>query len=78
MVDILDSSHSYNHSALSKITRRKNSPQKKKSEIVLSHRVKEFGLQFDVRKLIQKHDYKDTGGSGKKHKGFKRPHDCRI
>ena len=32
----------------------------------LSHRVTEFGLQFDARKPIQKHNYKATGGSGKK------------
>ena len=36
MVDILDSTHSYSHSALSKMTGRKNSPQKKESETVLS------------------------------------------
>ena len=44
----------------------------------VSHRVTEFGLQFDVRNPIQKHNYKATGGSGKKHKGFKRLHDCRT
>ena len=36
MVDILDSAHSYSHSALGKMTRQKNSPQKKQSETVLS------------------------------------------
>ena len=36
MVYILDSAHSYSHSALSKMTRKKNSPQKKESETVLS------------------------------------------
>ena len=36
MVDILDSACSYTHSALRKMTRRKNSPQKKGSETVLS------------------------------------------
>ena len=66
MVDILDAAHSYSHSALSKMTRKKNSPQKKESETVLCARVTEFGLQFDVRKPIQKHNYKATGGSGKK------------
>ena len=66
MVDILDAAYSYSHSALSKMTRRKNSPQKKESETVLGHRVTEFGLQFDVRKPIQKHKYKATRGSGKK------------
>ena len=44
----------------------------------LCHRVTEFGLQFDVRKPFQKHNYKATGGSGKKRKGFKRLYDCRI
>ena len=38
----------------------------------------EYGLQFNVRKPIQKHNYKATGGSRKKHKGFKRLHDCRF
>ena len=65
---ILDSAHSYSHSALSKMTRKKNSPQKKESETVLCHRGTEFDLQFDVRKPIQKHNYKGSGGSGKKHK----------
>ena len=36
MVDILDSACSYSHSALSKMTKRRNSPQKKESETVLS------------------------------------------
>ena len=54
------------------MTRKKNSPQKKESEIILCHRVTEFGLQFDVRKPIQKHNYKTTCGSGKKLKGIKR------
>ena len=36
MVDILDAAHSYNHSGLSKMTRKKNLPQKKESETVLS------------------------------------------
>ena len=35
MVDIFDSAHSYSHSALDKMTRRKNSPQKKEPETVL-------------------------------------------
>ena len=35
-VDIFDSAHSYSHSALDKITRRKNSPQKKEPEVELS------------------------------------------
>lgn len=32
MVDILDSAHSYSHSALSKMTRKKNSPQKNQKQ----------------------------------------------
>ena len=36
MVDILDAACSYRHSALSKMTRKKNPPQKKESETVLS------------------------------------------
>ena len=36
MVDIFDSAHSYSHFALDKMTRRKNSPQKKEPETVLS------------------------------------------
>ena len=40
--------HSYSHSALNKMTRRKNSPQKKESETVLSARE------------VQNMDYKPT------------------
>ena len=36
LVDILDAACSYSHSALSKMTRKKNSPQKKESETILS------------------------------------------
>ena len=36
MVDIFDSACSYSHSALDKMTRRKNSPQKKELDTVLS------------------------------------------
>ena len=36
MVDIFDTARSYNHPALDKMTRRKNSPQKKEPEIILS------------------------------------------
>ena len=36
MVDIFDIAHSYSHSAWDKMTRRKNSPQKKEPETVLS------------------------------------------
>ena len=36
MVDIFDSAHSYSHSALDKMTRRKNSPQKKEPETIHS------------------------------------------
>ena len=36
MVDIFDSAHSYSHSALDKMTRRKNSTQKKEPEVTLT------------------------------------------
>ena len=36
VVDISDSSHSYSHSTLDKMTRSKNSPQKKELEVILS------------------------------------------
>ena len=36
MIDIFDSAHSYSHSALDKMTRRKNSLQKKELEVILS------------------------------------------
>ena len=36
MVDIFDSAHSYSHSELDKMTRSKNSPQKKELEVILS------------------------------------------
>ena len=36
MVNIPDSAYSYSHSALDKMTRRKNSPQKKETETILS------------------------------------------
>ena len=78
MVDILDSACACIYSALRKMTR-KNSPQKKGvRNSTLCHRVTEIVLQFDVKKPIQKYNYKATGGTGKKHKGFKRLHDCRI
>ena len=61
------------------MTGKKNSPQKKESETVLSPiELQKFGLQFNVKKPIQKHNYKVTDGSGKEHKGFKRLDDCRI
>ena len=41
MVDIFDSAHSYSHSVLNKMTRRKDSPQKNESETVL-YRVTEL------------------------------------
>ena len=78
VVDILDEAHSYNYSALSKMTRKKNSPQKKESETVLSATELQIWIAIRVRKPIQKHNYKATGGSRKKHKGIKTLHDCRI
>ena len=44
----------------------------------LFHRLIEFELQFDVRKPIQKHNYKASGGSVKKQRVLKKLHDCRI
>ena len=45
------------HSALSKMTRKKNPPHKKGSETVLSAtELTELGLQLDVRNLIQKYN----------------------
>ena len=35
---------------------------------ILCHSVREYEFQYDVRKSIQKHNYKATGGSGKKFK----------
>ena len=53
MVDIFDSDHSYSHSALDKMTRRKDSPQKKEPEAILCHRVTECGFIYDIRNSIQ-------------------------
>ena len=36
VVDIFDSAHSYSHSPLDKMTRQKNSPQKREPEVILS------------------------------------------
>ena len=36
MVDIFDSAHTYSYSTLDKMMRRKNSPQKKEPEVILS------------------------------------------
>ena len=68
MVDIFDSGRSYSHSAQGKMTRRKNSPQKKEPEVILCARVIEFGFKYDVRNSIQKYNYKAPSGSGKKWK----------
>ena len=43
-------------------------PKERTGNRIFCHRVAEFGLQFDLRKPIQKHNYKATGGSGKKQK----------
>ena len=57
MVDILDSACSYSHSALSKMTRKKNSPQKKESETVLSA----TELQnLDVRNSMSESQFRST------------------
>ena len=52
MVDIFDSAHSYSHSALNKMTRRKNSPQKKETETVLYARELQ-NLDFNMMSEIQ-------------------------
>ena len=57
---------------------KKKSSHTKKSETVRFHRVTEFGLKFDVIKPIHKHNIKLLVALEKKHKGFKRFHDCRI
>ena len=68
----------YSHSALSKMTRRKNSTQKKESEKVLSatelqnldyNSVSESQFRSTIIKLLVALE--------KKHKGFKRLHNCR-
>ena len=51
MVDIFDSAHSYRHSALDKITRKKNSPQKKESEIYSATELQ--NLDFNTMSEIQ-------------------------
>ena len=78
MVDILDATRTYSHSALSKMIRKKNSPPKKESETVLS------------ATELQNMDYNSMSESQfrnaiikplvalEKSKGFKRLHDCRI
>ena len=72
MVDILDVAHSYSHSELSKMTRKKTHHKRRNQKQYSLPQSYRFGLQFDVRKPTQKHNYKATGGSGKKHKGIKR------
>ena len=66
MDDIFDSYHLYSHCALDKMTRRKNSPQKKELEANnLCHRIAECGFKYHVKNSIQKYNYKVTGGNGK-------------
>ena len=78
MVDIFDSARSYSDPVLEKMTRRKNSPQKKEPETILSA----TELQNMDYNLMSESQFRSsvmpTGGSGKKHKGFKRLHDYRI
>ena len=53
VVDILDSACSYSHSALSKMTRKKNSPQKKESETVLSPRLQNLNYSSMYKSQIR-------------------------
>ena len=49
------------------MTRRNHSPQKKELKTIHSAtKLIEYGFKYDVRNSIQKHNYKATGGSGKK------------
>ena len=71
MVDIFDSARSYSHSALDKMTRGKNAPQKKEPETLLSatellNMDLNMMLEIQVRSTI----IKLLGGSWKKHKGL--------
>ena len=50
MVDIFDSACSYSHSALDKMTRRKNSPQKKELEVTVSATAL---LDMDISKMSE-------------------------
>lgn len=55
VINTLDSAGSYTHSALSKMSRRKNFTTKERfRNSALCPTVTEYGLQFNVRKLIQK------------------------
>ena len=69
----------FGHSALSKMTRRKTSPQKKESETVLSP----TELQNLIYNSMSESQFRSTiiqllVALEKKHKGLKRLHDCRI
>ena len=52
MVDIVDSAHSYSHSGLDKMNKRKNLPQKEELEAVISATELQF-LDFDMISEIQ-------------------------
>ena len=68
----------FDHCALSKMTRRKTSPQKKESETVVSPTELQ-NLDYNSMSESQfRSTYRATGGSRKKHKGLKRLHDYRI
>ena len=71
MVDIFDIAHSYSHSAWDKMTRRKNSPQNKELEAILSatkllngdlNTMSEIQFNSTIIKLLV--------ALGKKHKGL--------
>ena len=79
MVDILYSAYSFSHCALSKMTRKKNSPQKKESKIVLSA----TELQNLDYNLMSESQFRRTiikllVALEKKHKGMKGLDNCRI
>ena len=52
------------------MNRRKNSPQKNELEVTLSGRIARCRFRDHVGDIIQKYNYKITGGSGKRHKAF--------
>ena len=65
MVGIFDSAHSYNHTSLEKMTRRKNSPEKKEPEVILSStdlmymalsNMPEIEFRITIIKLLVTHD----------------------
>ena len=79
VVDILDSTCSYSHSALNKMTRKNKSPQKKESETVLSAtELQNLDYNSKSENQFRSKIIKPLVALEKKHKGFKRLHACRI